>query len=262
MKLAVTGKGGVGKTTISASLATLFAQSGARVIAVDADPDSNLASTLGFPNPDGITPISEMSDLIAERTGGQPGTIGGAFTLNPKVDDIPDVFCPEHNGVRLVSMGGGSREGGSGCLCPENASLRALMGHVIFLTQDVVILDMVAGIEHLTRGTARGVDALIIVVEPGARSLETAGRIKRLAGELGIPQLLAVGNKVRDKEDRAFIQNALEGVEAAAFIPYSADVIHAGMGRDGVSQALDGEVGEQIRKLQASLEKRFPMPGR
>ena len=262
MKLAVTGKGGVGKTTISSSLATLFARSGARVIAVDADPDSNLASTLGFPDPDSIVPISEMSDLIAERTGGQPGTIGGAFTLNPKVDDIPDDYCPEHNGIRLVSMGGGSREGGSGCLCPENAFLRALMGHFIFLSQDVVILDMVAGIEHLTRGTARGVDALIVVVEPGARSLETAGRIKRLAGELGIPQLLAVGNKVRNEDDMDFIRNGLEGVEAAAFIPYSADIIHAGMGGGGVSQALDGDVGQEIRKLQASLEERFPMPGR
>jgi CO dehydrogenase maturation factor len=203
-----------------------------------------------------------MSELIAERTGAEPGSIGGTFTLNPKVDDIPDEYCPEHNGIRLVSMGGGTREGGSGCLCPENAFLRALMGHVIFLSQDVVILDMVAGIEHLTRGTARGVDALIVVVEPGARSLETAGRIRRLATDLGIPKLLAVGNKVRNEDDVAFIRDGLDGIEAAAFIPYSAHIIQAGMGREGVSQALEGAVGEQIRKLQASLEARFPMPGR
>ena len=260
MKLAVTGKGGVGKTTISSGLATLFARDGARVIAVDADPDSNLAATLGFPNPDEITPIGEMNDLIADRTGGVPGTTGGVFTLNPEVADIPDDFCPEHNGIRLISMGGSSREGGSGCLCPENAFLRALMGHVIFLVQDVVILDMVAGIEHLTRGTARGVDALLVVVEPGARSLETAKRIRRLAGELGIPKLLVVGNKVRNDEDRAYVKSALEGLEVAAFIPYSPDIIQTGMGREGISAALQGEVGDQIRQLKSRLVEAFGHP--
>ena len=260
MKVAVTGKGGVGKTTLSAGLSALFARDGARVIAVDADPDSNLAATLGFPDPEGITPIIEMKELIAERTGGQPGTIGGVFTLNPKVDDIPESFCPEHGGIRLLAMGGGNREGGSGCLCPENAFLSSLMLHVLFGREDVVIFDMVAGIEHLTRGTARGVEALIVVVEPGARSLETARRIRRLGADLGIGKIWAVANKVRDEKDRQFILRELGDVELVATIPYSAEVVACGMGHEGVAGALDGSVGEEIRKLQARLSKEFSLP--
>ena len=260
MKLAITGKGGVGKTTLSATLAAQFARSGARVIAVDADPDSNLAATLGFPDPENITPIIEMKDLIAERTGAPVGSSGAVFTLNPKVDDIPESFCPEHGGVRLLAMGGGNREGGSGCLCPENAFLRALMGHVIFTSKDVVILDMVAGIEHLTRGTARGVDALLIVVEPGARSLETAGRIRRLAAELGIRRVWAVANKVRAEGDREFILRALGDLDIAAAIPYSSDIIETGMGNADIAGLLDGDIGEEIRRLQALLEREFSLP--
>ena len=259
MKVAVTGKGGVGKTTLSAGLAALFAGGGGRVIAVDADPDSNLAATLGFPDPEGITPIIEMKDLIAERTGARPGVAGAVFTLNPKVDDIPESFCPEHRGVRLIAMGGGNREGGSGCLCPENAFLRALMLHVLFGREDVVIFDMVAGIEHLTRGTARGVDALIVVVEPGARSLETAGRIKRLGADLGIRKIWAVANKVRDEGDRQFILGALGDMDLVAAIPYSSEVVESGMGRGGIEGVLDGPVGEEVRKLQVRLGKEFSL---
>jgi CO dehydrogenase maturation factor len=259
LKLAISGKGGVGKTTLSAGLATLFAQKGARVIAVDADPDSNLAATLGFDDPENITPIIEMKDLINERTGAKPGAPGGVYTLNPKVDDIPERFCPKHQGVRLIAMGGGNREGGSGCLCPENAFLRALTTHILFYREDVVIFDMVAGIEHLTRGTARGVDALIVVVEPGQRSLETARRITRLGSELGIEKKWAVANKVRDEADRAFILKELEDLEAVAFVPYSPQVVESGMGRMEIAEVLKGPVGEEIRKLQVRLEETFAL---
>lgn len=253
MKVAVTGKGGVGKTTISAGLATLCARAGHRVIAVDADPDANLAATLGFPDPDSITPISEMEELIAERTGAPPGSSGQVFTLNPQVDDIPERFCPEHEGVRLLAMGGGSRSGGSGCLCPETAFLRALLSHLIFGSKDVVILDMEAGIEHLTRGTSRAVDAMVVVVEPGARSLETASRIRELAADLGVRRVWAVGNKVRGDADREFIRRSLGDMELVAAIPYRAEVVDSGMSGAGIGAALEGEVGEQIQRLRQRL---------
>ncbi|MEW6751483.1 MAG: AAA family ATPase [Candidatus Latescibacterota bacterium] len=255
MKVAITGKGGVGKTTLGAGLATLFARGGARVIAVDADPDSNLAATLGFPEPGTITPLCQMQDLIAERTGARAGAPGALFTLNPKVDDIPETYCPKHDGIRLVVMGGGGRGGGSGCLCPENAFLRAFMAHLVFGRQDVVIMDMEAGVEHLTRGTARGVEALLVVVEPGQRSVETAGRIRRLAGDLGIANVVAVANKVRGEADRAFLQQQLADLEIAAFIPYADGVVQSGMGPGGIAAALDGPVGQQIGRVQRRLEE-------
>jgi len=253
VKVAITGKGGVGKTTISAGLATLCARAGRPVIAVDADPDANLAATLGFPDPDSITPISEMEELIAERTGAPVGSSGQAFTLNPEVADIPDRFCPSHDGIRLLAMGGGSRSGGSGCLCPETAFLRALLSHLIFGSEDVVILDMEAGIEHLTRGTSRAVDAMVVVVEPGARSLETAARVRELAADLGVQRVWAVGNKVRRDEDREFIARSLGDTELVAAIPYRAEVVDSGMSGAGIGAALEGDVGQQIQLLQQRL---------
>jgi CO dehydrogenase maturation factor len=256
MKLAVTGKGGVGKTTLSAALATLCARAGARVVAVDADPDSNLASTLGFPDPEGITPLSEMEDLIAERTGAQPGASGSFFSLNPKVDDVPEAFCPEHDGVRLMSMGGGSREGGSGCLCPESSFLRALLTHLIFSRDDVVIMDMEAGVEHLTRGTAHGMDAMVVVVEPGKRSIETARRIQNMATDLKIKTLLGVANKVRTPRDKEFIVKELADIEVVSFLPQSDTVLDAGMGEHGgIAAVLDGPLGDEVRLLHQRLQQ-------
>ena len=253
MKVAVAGKGGVGKTTLSAGLAMLSAREGHRVIAVDADPDANLAATLGFPDPDGITPLSDMQELIAERTGAQPGSSSLVYTLNPEVEDVPEKFCPEHEGVRLMVMGGANRGGGSGCLCPEGAFLRALLSHLMFHRDDVVILDMEAGIEHLTRGTARAVDAMVVVVEPGARSLETASRIAALAGDLGVQRVWAVANKVRGDEDRDFIGEALGDVELVAAIPYRPEILDSSMSGAGVGAILDGVVGEQIQHLRQRL---------
>ena len=255
MKLAITGKGGVGKTTLSAALAILFSREGSRVVAIDADPDSNLAATLGFPHPEDIKPLSQMKDLIVERTGAQDGAFGGFFKLNPKVDDIPDAYAAEHSGIKLLVMGGQGRSGGSGCLCPENAFLRALMAHLLFASEDVVIMDMEAGIEHLTRGTARGVDALIVVVEPGERSLDTARRIGRLSADLGIGRIWAVANKVRGEQDREFILHGLPELELAASLPYSPEVIECGTGRAGLAQVLDGPVGREVQNLLGRLHQ-------
>lgn len=220
MKIALSGKGGVGKTTIAAGLALLFLEEGKRVIAIDADPDANLAATLSFPEPDKIRPIAEMKELIQERTGARPGRAAGFFKLNPKVDDIPEKFCAEHMGIKLLRMGG-IKKGGSGCFCPENAFLKALLSHLLVGRKDVVIIDMEAGIEHLSRGTASGVDILLIVVEPAVRSIETAFRIKELAREIGITKILAIGNKVTGKDDIDFIKGKLNGIEIGGFIWYN-----------------------------------------
>jgi len=237
MKLAITGKGGVGKTTLAAGLALSFSQDGKRVIAIDADPDSNLAATLGFPEPEKIIPLVEMKELIAERTGVEPGTVGGYFKLNPKVDDIPDKFSREHQGIKLLLMGR-VKKGGSGCFCPENAFLKAVLSHLFFSREDVVILDMEAGIEHLGRGTAEGVDGLIIVAEPSMRSIETAFRIKSLAEDLKIDKVFLVGNKVRNDKDIDFIRKNSSDFEILGFIWYNNKLI------DKVTNSMIGEIKE------------------
>jgi len=226
MKLAITGKGGVGKTLLTALLTKEFSRHGYSVLAIDADPDTNLASALGFPNPDDITPISEMKELIEERTGVKPGQSGSMFKLNPKVDDIPDKYAQKHDGVRLMVMGKVKR-GGSGCYCSENTLLQALMAHLLVTRNEVVLLDMAAGIEHLGRATAKSVDKLIVVVEPGKKSIETAFRIKKLAQDIGVVNIVAVGNKIRNAADKIFLTNSLPGFEFIGFIPYDTAIIDA-----------------------------------
>lgn len=233
LKIAIGGKGGVGKTTITSLLARLLAhhENTGNVIAIDADPVSNLAAGLGIPEDKPITPIAELSDLIAERTGATPGTMGGFFTLNPKVDDIPDRFSLERDGVKLLVMGTVQR-GGSGCICPESAILKALMLHLVLVRDEVVLMDMEAGVEHLGRATSASVDALIIVVNPGARSRVAASHIKKLGEDLGIKKLLVIGNRIRGPEDEELIKNSLKEFEILGFIPEMDEVFEAD--RNGV----------------------------
>lgn len=219
MKLAITGKGGVGKTTLSALLAQAYADAGRQVLAVDADPSPCLAGALGFP-PElraKLHPIAEMDALIEERTGAKPGTMGGFFTLNPRVDDIPERFSVTHQGVRLLEMGSVDM-GGSGCICPESAMLKTLFTHLLFRKDDVLILDMYAGVEHLGRATVDFVDAMIVVVEPTRRSLGTAEQIKRLAHDIGLNRLWLVGNKVRNEEEAAFLRSETPGLPVLGFL--------------------------------------------
>jgi CO dehydrogenase maturation factor len=228
MKLAISGKGGVGKTTLTALLAKAFTKRGYRVLAIDADPDANLAAALGFPNPETIRPIAEMAELIEERTGAKPGTVGSVFRMNPKVDDLPEKLSAEVDGVRLMRMGT-VKKGGGGCICPESTVLRALVQHLLVERTDVVLMDMEAGIEHLGRGTSEFVDRLIVVLEPGKRSIETAQKIRELAEDIRLLKLGAVGNKIRGPEDEAFLKKNIKGIPLLGFLPYRDSIIRADM---------------------------------
>jgi CO dehydrogenase maturation factor len=220
MKLAITGKGGVGKTTLTALLAQVYADAGRDVLAVDADPSPCLAGALGFPDDlrAQLHPIAEMDELIEERTGAKPGTVGGFFTLNPRVDDIPERFSVVHRGVRLLEMGNVDM-GGSGCICPESAMLKTLFTHLLFRKDDVLLLDMYAGVEHLGRATVDFVDAMLVVVEPTRRSLGTAAQIKKLANDIGLTKLWLVGNKVRNDDEAKFLGTETPGLPVLGFLP-------------------------------------------
>ncbi|MDP4978687.1 MAG: carbon monoxide dehydrogenase accessory protein CooC [Desulfobacterales bacterium] len=226
MKLAVSGKGGVGKTTFAALLIRTLSRDGRRVMAIDADPDANLAAALGIADADKITPIADMKDLVFERTGAQPGSIGGYFSLNPKVDDLPEALSAKLENIKLMRLGGVSK-GGAGCICPESSLLKALVRHVVLQRDEVVVMDMEAGIEHLGRATAKAVDKLIVVVEPGRRSIDTAGHIKQLASEIKLNNIAVVGNKIRGPKDEAFLKEHLDGFEFLGFLPFDDALIEA-----------------------------------
>lgn len=220
LKLAVGGKGGVGKTTITSLIARCIAHmdKSNKVIAIDADPVANLAAGLGIDESQPITPISELSDLIAERTGAKPGTMGGFFTLNPKVDDIPDRFSLEKDNVKLLVMGT-VQSGGGGCICPESTILKALMNHLVLARNEVVVMDMEAGIEHLGRGSSGSVDALIIVVNPGKRSRIAAEKIRKLGTDIGIKKILVLGNRITSETDKEIIKKSMPDFEIIGYIP-------------------------------------------
>ncbi|MFZ5917879.1 MAG: AAA family ATPase [Chloroflexota bacterium] len=250
-KIAITGKGGVGKTTLTSLLAFVYAQKDQQVLVIDADPNANLAEALGIPEDRrNVTPIAEMEELIAERTGARPGTYGGIFKMNPKVDDIPERFAVQHRGIRLLVMGTVDH-GGSGCVCPESVVLKNLVTHVLLQRDEMLIMDMEAGIEHLGRATAKAVDAFVIVVEPGRRSVQTARTIRRLAQEIGIPRIAVVGNKVRDTSDEAFITQELSDFDILGFLPFSANAIEADLRGRPIFDAAPEMVAQAERIAQA-----------
>lgn len=253
MKIAISGKGGVGKTSLAALLARAFASDGYSVLAVDADPNANLASAIGFPHPEEIVPISEMKDLIEERTGAKPGQTGTLFTLNPKVEDIPERFAKRFDGIKLLIMGK-IKQGGSGCYCPENALLKTLTTHLLLSEKEVVIMDMEAGIEHLGRATAQAVDKLIVVVEPGRRSIQTALAINKLAKDIGLKQIALVGNKMRGQADIEVLKSSLPDFEFLGFIPFDQTLIDADLSNKPVTEASQ-KIKDEVKRIYSALQE-------
>ena len=252
MKVAITGKGGVGKTTFAATLCRLYAAEGRTVLAADVDPDANLGLALGFSEEEvnAIVPISKMRKLVEERTGANAAN--KFFKLNPQVSDIPDTYAKEINGVKLLVMGT-VETGGSGCVCPEHVMLKAILSSLVFRKDDVVVMDMEAGLEHLGRGTASMMDQFVVVIEPGARSIQTYGKVKELAADLGITKVRVVANKVRGAEDEAFIRSRIPEEDLLGFIHYDADVIDAD--RNGKSPYdFSPAAVEEIRAIKAKMD--------
>lgn len=255
MKIAITGKGGVGKTTLSVLLSRLYAASGRRVVAVDADPDANLLKAFGVEDKvvNNIKPIAQMTELITERTGAKPGSMGGVFVLNPKVDDIPDTYSHDANGVKLLVMGK-SKEASSGCYCPENVFLKRLLKHLVMEKDSVLVVDMEAGIEHFTRGTAEGVNAFIVVVEPGQRSIQTALTIKDLAEGLGISNVFVVASKVRNNGDVSFVKSHIGNMNFIGFISFNNDIVSADM-KGGSPFEIAPKAVSEVSEIKNTLEK-------
>jgi len=228
MKVAISGKGGVGKTTLAGVMARILSERGYKVLAIDADPDSNLASAIGIDEEKlgSMKPLAQMTEFIEERTSSKKGTYGSFFKLNPRVDDIPERFAVEKNGIKLVVLGN-IQQGGGGCFCPENVLLKSLLSYIFIERDESVIVDMEAGLEHLGRGTTEYVDALIVVVEPGQRSFQTAYQVRKLSQDLGIKNLYIVGNKIMDESDGKLIRKNLEGFTVLGFMSYNEKIIEA-----------------------------------
>jgi CO dehydrogenase maturation factor len=257
MKLAIVGKGGVGKTTLAAALARRLASLGRPVVAVDADPDGNLAAALGVSGQNVPQPIAHMRDLILERTGAKDEGAGLMFRLNPQVDDLPERFSVSVGGVRLLVLGT-VESGGKGCMCPEGAVLKALLQHLLLRVTDDVILDMEAGLEHMGRASARGVDAMISVVEPGMRSVQTATRIQKLANDIGIKKHYVVANKIKEPRERELLEHALSGQVIIGVLPYAAELARADLeGR--AAEVADPAFAAAVASIREALERRMQM---
>ena len=256
MKIAVVGKGGVGKTTLTSLLACHWAERGRPVLAIDADPSPCLGPALGFPQEKmlALKPIADMKELIAERTGTTEQAAGAFFKLNPKVSDLPQRFSQVHEGVRLLLLGA-VQQGGAGCICPASAMLKALVRHVLLARDEVVLLDLYAGVEHLGRGTAEAVDAMVAVAEPTHRSLRTVAQIKVLAADIGVTRLMLVGNKVTSDADRRFFEENSPGLPVIGFLDASAAATTADRSGQPLYR-LDQTIATSVAAIATELERR------
>jgi CO dehydrogenase maturation factor len=257
MKIAISGKGGVGKTTLAGVMARILAKRGRKVLAIDADPDSNLASAIGLPKEAlaKLLPIASMTTMIEERTGAKKGTFGSVLKLNPKVDDLPDEMGVNYEGIRLLLLGC-IPQGGGGCFCPENVLLKNLVRHLLIKREEALIIDMEAGLEHLGRGSTGQVDALIIVVEPGQRAMNTARQIKKLGEDLKIKNMMIVGNKVNSEEDRHLIERDLSDFPVLGYMSFNPKILQAD--KEGKSPFdIDERIKEEVNTILTELEKRI-----
>jgi len=254
MKLAISGKGGTGKTTLAGILTHLFRKDGYEVLAVDADPDANLAAAIGVP-PEWqhkIQPISAQRQLIKERTGANPREFGQLFKLNPTVSDIPDDFCINFQGIKLLVMGA-VQKGGEGCACPENVLLKSLLSEIILHRNEVVIVDMEAGIEHLGRSTAESIDKMMICIEPGSRSIETARAIIKLGKEIGLQDFGIVGNKIRNKNQEEWIGKQFDAEMLFGFIPYSETIQEADIQQKSLFEVMGKSLSAAFQHIYQKL---------
>ncbi|MCK5562021.1 MAG: AAA family ATPase [Thermoplasmata archaeon] len=259
LRIAISGKGGVGKTTLTVLLAKLFADDGSKVIVIDADSSPNLSAALGLPREraDAIIPLSRMSDLIEERTGVRPGeSYGQMFKLNPQVDDLVEKFGVETDDKIKLLVLGTINAAGSGCFCPENALIKRLMRHMVLKRDEVLIMDMEAGVEHLGRGTTKNIDVLLTVVEPGLRSVTIATKIKSLAEELELKKIYAVLNKVTDDSEIKVVEAELaaQGIPLLGSIPYDKALINADL--KGLT-ILNVEGNENILKAAVAIKQQL-----
>jgi CO dehydrogenase maturation factor len=253
LKIAIGGKGGVGKTTVCAVWAQLFAESGYDVLAIDADPNTNLALAFGITSEQCPEPLIGMKELIAERTGTNTDAVGAYFRLNPKVGDLPEKYWLKVNGLKLLILGA-ITQAGAGCACPEGAFLKALLGHTILQRQEIVLVDLAAGVELMGRASVQGIDALVLVVEPGGRSIETANNISKMAKELGIGFVAAIANKITEPVQVDIIKSQLQDIPLLGQLNYSRSLQEADLRRAPVFGA-DAEIIEQLKQAKEHLEK-------
>ncbi|MBN1602331.1 MAG: hypothetical protein JW915_12030 [Chitinispirillaceae bacterium] len=257
MKLAVAGKGGAGKTMVASTLSYIFAQKGDAVYAIDADPNPTFGQALGFPESVlcTIQPVISLKELIRERTGAgdsREEAAGTYFRLNPRVDDIPDRYCGTHRAIRLLIMGA-TRGPGTGCACAENTVIKALVSHLVLRVGETVIMDMVAGTEHIGRGTASGVNALIVVVEPSNRSILAARSVLDFSKQIQGLCCRIVGNKIRSVDDKDFIRDAFPDYTVNNFISWNENVLKAENASVPVFDTCP-DIVETLKELVADLE--------